>query len=99
MTQIVILKVAVPAGREREFENVVADRSKVHRSKPGFERMYVLRPAGNGSEYRLVVWWKDLPSAEAWVRTETYALSEDKAHPGLVVGSVPHEVLHVVKEY
>lgn len=98
MTLIVVLRLQVAPGRETEFEALVAERARVHRRAPGFERMYLLR-GDPESEYRIVSWWGRLDEPEAWVRTEAYALSEDARHAGIVVGPVPHEVLHVAQQF
>lgn len=98
MTLVVIMRVHVALGREKEFEDLIAARSRHHRSQRGFERMYLLRPI-KGKEYRLVSWWNSIQDPEAWVRTETYALSEDRAHAGLVIGAVPHEVLEIARQF
>lgn len=98
MTHVVIMNFHVAPGREREFEDFVAERSRLHRGVPGFLRMYLLRPTAS-SEYRVVTWWKELEKPDSWIRKEAYAFSEAPQHLGLVVGTVPSEVLTVVREF
>ena len=98
MTLVVILRLSVAPGRESEFERFLAQRAAKHRTDPGFERMYLLRSDDTG-EYRIVTWWRRLDDPQAWIRQETYSLSEDRAHAGLIVGPVPHDVLQIVQQF
>jgi heme-degrading monooxygenase HmoA len=98
MRQLIVMRVHVAPGREAEFERFVDERAGAHRSEAGFDRMYLLREA-NTDGYRIVTWWRALPDPESWVRKETYAYSESPAHPGIIVGPVPFEVLEIVKQY
>lgn len=97
MVKILILKIRVAQGREAEFESLVKSRAVTLATDGDHERTYLLRT--RDGEYRLVSWWKKVDEADAWVRTQTYALSEDPQHRGVVVGPVPHEVLDVVDQY
>jgi heme-degrading monooxygenase HmoA len=54
---------------------------------------------GGEKEYRFVCWWDDLKDHDAWVRKESYALHHSEKHPGIIVGTIPYEVAHVVKEW
>jgi heme-degrading monooxygenase HmoA len=92
------MKFNTAEGREREFEKAVEERAVGLRQVPGFRQIYLLRPAGFG-EFRLVAWWDEIADHEAWVRTESYALSHSDRHPGIVVGPVMYEVATLVKEW
>lgn len=98
MRQLIVMRVHTAPGREDEFERFIQERAEMHQTQPGFDRMYLLRESGEGG-YRLVTWWRDLADPESWVRKETYALSESPAHPGIIVGPVPFEVLEIVKQF
>jgi heme-degrading monooxygenase HmoA len=98
MTRIVILRVRIAPDRANEFEAMIAGRASHHKKTRGFERMYLLR-GEVPQEYRLVTWWKELGDPKAFVRSESYALSEDRAHAGIVVGPVAHEVLEIVQQF
>jgi heme-degrading monooxygenase HmoA len=98
MRQLIVMSVHIAPGRETEFENFVQERAEKHRVAAGFDRMYLLRESGEDS-YRIVTWWRDLADPESWVRKETYALSESTAHPGIIVGPIPFEVLEIVKQF
>src|SRR5688572_1890689 len=98
MTRIVILRIRIAPDRDREFETMIAGRATHHRRSSGFERMYLLR-GDAPHQYRLVTWWNDLSDPESFVRSESYALSEDRAHEGIVVGPVTHEVLEIVNQF
>lgn len=98
MRRLIVMHVHVAAGRDREFEGFVAERAQVHERAKGFERMYLLR-TDDRAEWRLVSWWRDTGDLEPWIRKEIYALSEDPAHHGIVVGPVPYEVLEIVRQF
>jgi heme-degrading monooxygenase HmoA len=98
MTLIIVMRIHVAPEREAEFEGLVAERARRHQGAQGFQRMYLLREP-RAHEYRIVTWWTRLDDPEAWVRKETYAMSENAAHAGIVVGPVPHEVLEIAREF
>jgi len=98
MRQLIVMRVHVAPGREAEFEAFVAERAGKHQEASGFDRMYLLRESGEAF-YRIVTWWHDHPGPESFVRKETYALSENPAHPGIIVGPVPFEVLEIVHQF
>lgn len=98
MRQVIVMPINVAPGREREFEDLIAERAKRHQETPGFERMYLLRTV-DPNRFRLVTWWMQIDDPHAWVRKEVYALSENPRHAGIVVGAVPHEVLQVARQF
>lgn len=98
MTTIIIMKFKVAEGREKEFEAFVGERAEKLRKQKGLQTLYLLVPA-QASEYRLVSWWDAVPDHEAWVRKESYELSHNPKHEGLVVGTVPFEVATVIKKW
>lgn len=98
MTTIIIMKFKVAEGREREFEAYVEERTKAIKKTPGFKQIYLLTPLAS-KEYRLVSWWDKIPDHEAWVRKESYELSHNEKHAGLVIGTVPYEVAKVLKQW
>lgn len=99
MTLLLIIRFRIASGREEEWEEFVAARSKTVSRQAGFDRMYLLRPADEENEYRVVSWWDDLEKPEAWIRKEIYAYSESEDHAGIVVGPAEHEVLEIVEEF
>jgi heme-degrading monooxygenase HmoA len=99
VTTVLIMKFRVAPGRESEWETFVSERSRTAATRAGFERMYLLKPRSGGDEYRVVSWWKTIDKPDAFIRTETYEFSESKAHQGIVVGPVGHEILDIVKSF
>ena len=98
MTTVIIMKFKVAPGREKEFEDVIAERAKNLKKTPGLEKVYLLVPLGT-KEYRLVSWWNNIDDHEAWIRKESYEVSENMKHAGLVIGTVPFEVGQVKRQW
>lgn len=98
MTLVIIMKFKIADGREKEFEDLVAERARLHKKASGFKVMYLLVPVGT-KEFRLVSWWDRLPDHEAWIRKESYELGHNAQHQGLVIGTVPHEVGEIVRQW
>lgn len=98
MTTVIIMKFKVAQGREKEFEDFVNERAKIIKKMPGLDRIYLLVPLGT-KEYRLVSWWDKIKDHEAWIRKESYEVSENSKHPGLVIGTIPFEVGEVKKQW
>lgn len=98
MTIVIIMKFKVAPGREDEFEDFIAERTKVIKKTPGLEKIYLLVPLGT-SEYRLVSWWNRVQDHEAWIRKESYELSENSKHAGLIIGTIPYEVGEVKRQW
>lgn len=98
MTTIIIMKFKIADGREKEFESFVEERTRLIRKTPGFRQIYLLTPIGV-KEYRLVSWWDRIEDYEAWIRKESYELSHNAKHQGLVIGTVPYEVAQVIKQW
>lgn len=99
MTLLLIIRFHIASGRESEWEQFVAQRSREVSKQDGFDRMYLLRPIDTDNEYRVVSWWDKLEKPEAWIRKEIYAYSESDEHAGIVVGPPEHEILEIVKEF
>lgn len=98
MTTVIIMRFKVAPGREKEFEDFVSERAKVIKKTPGLERIYLLVPQGS-TEFRLVTWWEKIKDHQAWIRKESYEVSENPKHPGLVIGTIPFEVGDVRKQW
>lgn len=92
------MKFKIAHGRASEFEAFVEERTKTIRKIPGLRQIYLLTPLAS-KEYRLVSWWDRLEDHEAWIRKESYEFSHQPKHEGIVLGTVPVEVLEVVKQW
>jgi len=98
MTTVIIMKFKVAPGREKEFEEFVAERAQTIKKTPGLEKIYLLVPLGT-TEYRLVSWWDKIKDHQSWIRKESYEVSENPKHAGLVIGTIPFEVGEVRKQW
>ncbi len=79
---IVMNRIPVAAGREKEFEETFMRRDRAVDQVPGFIDMQVLRPA-EGNTYVVLTRWNSREAFEKWTQSEAFLAAHRKQSPGL----------------
>ena len=91
---IVMNRITVAEGREREFEQSFGSRERAVDAVPGFVEMQVLRPA-QGRTYLVLSRWESRESFEQWTQSEAFAAAHRRQNTGLSEGRPVLEMYEV----
>lgn len=91
---IVMNRITVSEGREKDFEKTFMERDRAVDRMPGFVDMQVLRP-NEGRIYIVLTRWKSLESFKEWTESQAFVSAHRKQSPGLAEGRPALEIYEV----
>ncbi len=78
---VVMNRIVVAEGREKDFEKTFAERDRVVDQMPGFIDLQVLRPT-EGRTYVVLTRWKSHEAFKQWTESEAFINAHRKQSPG-----------------
>ena len=78
---VVANRVSVASGWEETFEERFRQRAGQIDKQPGFLRMQILKPVGDGSPYIVLTTWQDKATFDAWVGSDDFKLAHSNPMP------------------
>lgn len=91
---IVMNRIPVAEGREKDFEKTFTERDRAVDQTPGFIDLQVLRPA-EGRTYVVLTRWQTYEAFKAWTTSEAFIAAHRKQTPGLAESRPTLEVYEV----
>ena len=92
---VVMNRITVAEGREKDFEDTFTARDRAVDAMPGFIDLEVLRP-GEGTTYIVMSKWKSREDFENWTHSEAFAAAHKKPSPGLASTRPTLEIYEVL---
>ncbi|HEV7858457.1 MAG TPA: antibiotic biosynthesis monooxygenase [Pyrinomonadaceae bacterium] len=91
---IVMNRIPVSEGREKDFEETFMNRDRAVDQMPGFIDMQVLRPS-EGRTYVVLTRWQSRDAFQRWTESEVFTAAHRKQSPGLAESRPTLEIYEV----
>jgi heme-degrading monooxygenase HmoA len=92
---VVMNRITVAEGREKDFEQTFSVRDRAVDRMPGFLDMEVLCPP-EGSTYIVMSRWKSREDFDRWTQSEVFLAAHKKQSPGVTATQPTLEIYEVL---
>jgi heme-degrading monooxygenase HmoA len=94
---VVMNRIPVAEGRERDFEKSFTDRERAVNQMPGFIDMQVLRPA-EGRTYVVLTRWETREAFQNWTQSQAFVTAHRQQSPSLAESRPTLEIYEVFSD-